>query len=119
MPNLPPALQPSMSTVGVATVILLLSGCDGGPALRHRPPAPSGRALPPPAAVTSATAVPRAPPPVEVASACPPSAALGSAVGLPERQGIGRGATLWALFFPTEPTLTTGQELKVVWRMTG
>jgi hypothetical protein len=38
---------------------------------------------------------------------------------LPERQGAGDGATLWALFFPTEPLLTAGKEIKVVWRMTG
>ncbi len=38
---------------------------------------------------------------------------------MPERQGAGDGATLWALFFPTQPELTAGQEIKVVWRMTG
>jgi hypothetical protein len=36
-----------------------------------------------------------------------------------ERQGAGNGATLWALFFPTEPVLTAGTEIKVAWRMTG
>jgi len=38
---------------------------------------------------------------------------------LPERQGAGDGATLWALFFPTGPEVTAGKEIKVVWRMTG
>jgi hypothetical protein len=38
---------------------------------------------------------------------------------MPELQGSGDGATLWALFFPTSPLLTAGQEIKVAWRMTG
>ena len=50
---------------------------------------------------------------------CPPNAQLGGSDALPERQGAGDAATLWALFFPTQPVLTAGQEIKVVWRMTG
>ena len=52
-------------------------------------------------------------------STCPPTAQLDGNGGLPERQGAGTGATLWALFFPREPVLTAGTEIKVVWRMTG
>jgi hypothetical protein len=52
-----------------------------------------------------------APPPT-----CPSTAQLGGS-GLPERQGAGDGATLWALFF--QGVVTAGQEIKVVWRMTG
>jgi hypothetical protein len=44
---------------------------------------------------------------------------MGGSGALPERQGVGDGATLWALFFPTEPVLAAGKEIKVVWRMTG
>lgn len=32
-------------------------------------------------------------------------------------EGIGERAALWALFF--SPTVQTGKEIKVVWRMTG
>jgi hypothetical protein len=49
-------------------------------------------------------------------STCPPTAELGGSAVLPERQGVGDGATLWALFFPAQPVLTAGQEFKVVWR---
>jgi hypothetical protein len=42
-----------------------------------------------------------------------------SSRGLPERQGTGVGATLWALFFLSGPQLIAGTEVKVVWRMTG
>ena len=38
-------------------------------------------------------------------------------MGFPERQGVGDGATLWALFF--SDAVIAGQEIKVVWRMTG
>jgi hypothetical protein len=38
---------------------------------------------------------------------------------MPERQGASDDATLWALFFPATPVLSAGQEIKVVWRMTG
>jgi hypothetical protein len=54
----------------------------------------------------------------------PPSAACPASIripaqnsSLPEMQGVGRGATLFGLFF--SPEATTGQQIKVVWRMTG
>ncbi|GAA2652626.1 hypothetical protein [Paractinoplanes durhamensis] len=34
-----------------------------------------------------------------------------------ERQGVGDGVTLWALFFGNR--VTAGREMKIVWRMTG
>jgi hypothetical protein len=48
---------------------------------------------------------------------CPRTAKLVGGSGFPERQGVGAGATLWALFFSDE--VVAGQEVKVVWRMTG
>jgi hypothetical protein len=52
------------------------------------------------------------------AQACPSSAKIDAGGrGIPERQGTGVGATLWALFFGA--TVIAGQEIKVVWRMTG
>jgi hypothetical protein len=41
-----------------------------------------------------------------------------TSAGIVERQGAGEdGATLWALFFA--PKAVAGQEIKIVWRMTG
>ena len=53
-----------------------------------------------------------------MASACASTADFAS-TGFPEMQGVGSGVTLWALFFPTDPQLMAGKEIKVVWRMTG
>jgi hypothetical protein len=53
------------------------------------------------------------------ASVCPATAEFGPSGGFPERQGVGKGATLYALFFPTGPAIVAGTEIKVVWRMTG
>lgn len=40
--------------------------------------------------------------------------------GLPEVQGIGRDATIYGLLFPSHPgPVRAGEELKIVWRMTG
>lgn len=40
--------------------------------------------------------------------------------GVPEVQGIGRDATIYGLLFPTHPgPIRSGDELKIVWRMTG
>jgi hypothetical protein len=50
------------------------------------------------------------------APTCPASADLGND-GLPERQGVGQDATLWALFFAQKAV--AGQEIKIAWRMTG
>jgi hypothetical protein len=36
---------------------------------------------------------------------------------MPEMQGVGRGVTLFGLFFSGQAT--AGQQIKVVWRMTG
>jgi len=40
--------------------------------------------------------------------------------GFPEVQGIGRDATIYGLLFPAHPgPVRAGEELKIVWRMTG
>jgi hypothetical protein len=83
---------------------LALVACDASPPSPSRGSASAGQ--------------PSAPAPVTT-STCPPTAQLTGSGPLPERQGAGDGATLWALFFPTQPLLTAGQEIKVVWRMTG
>jgi hypothetical protein len=83
---------------------LLLAGCTA-----DRP-----HAARPTAAVASATSgtTPAA------AATCPASAnLLPEGGGLAERQGVGQGATLWALFFA--PKAVARQEIKIAWRMTG
>ena len=90
---------------------LALAGCDATP----RPPSPSSypTSLGPGQRQASGLSA-QAP-----TSSCPPTAQLRDLAAVPERQGTGEGATLWALFFPTTPLLTVGEEVKVVWRMTG
>ncbi|MGP3954444.1 hypothetical protein ACTWPT_00495 [Nonomuraea sp. 3N208] len=39
--------------------------------------------------------------------------------GFPEVQGTARDAELWGLLFAKGPPLPRGQEVKIVWRMTG
>ncbi|TDD34189.1 hypothetical protein E1286_41130 [Nonomuraea terrae] len=39
--------------------------------------------------------------------------------GFPEVRGTSRDAELWALLFVKEAPLSRGQEVKIVWRMTG
>lgn len=87
----------------VAAVLLAVAGCTGAP--RHgadAPPAPA------PVTPTPSTA--------GGSAACPATAQVS---GLEERQGVGDGVTLWALLFPTDPTVTAGREIKIAWRMTG
>ena len=46
---------------------------------------------------------------------CPSDPDLGAGI----LQGRGQNATLWAMFFAPAGRLTTAQENKIVWRMTG
>lgn len=39
--------------------------------------------------------------------------------GFPEVQGTARGAELWGLLFIAKPPLARGEQVKIVWRMTG
>jgi hypothetical protein len=49
---------------------------------------------------------------------CPASARIPAQnSNLPEMQGVGRGVTLFGLFF--SPQATVGEQIKVVWRVTG
>jgi hypothetical protein len=91
--------------------LLALAACDG--ASRPSPRSSHPASLSPGPGSASAASLPA------MTSTCPPTAQLDNSGNLPERQGVGHGATLWALFFPTTPVLTAGQEIKVVWRITG
>jgi hypothetical protein len=60
---------------------------------------------------------PSSPPPPRAAPTCgAPGPSANGTVGFSEAQGYGPGVSLWALFFND---LKQGQEIKIVWRMTG
>jgi hypothetical protein len=87
-------------------LLLLAGGCSS--------PSPA-----PPAPIVPASPGPQVGDPTPPASStCPDSARIPARnSNLPELQGVGRGATLFGLFF--SPEATAGQQIKVVWRMTG
>jgi hypothetical protein len=104
--------------------VLVLTACSATPhTASARPPHASPAAASASASPAPATTSPPAPatPPAIAAThgPCPRTARLGgsSSSGFPEQQGVGVDATLWALFFGDE--VVAGQEVKVVWRMTG
>jgi|SRR4051812_4155005 hypothetical protein len=81
--------------------LLLAAACTSTPA--HAP-------TPAPAPGSAATSV--------ASPSCPASADLGAG-GLPDRQGVGTGASLWGLFFLDGRGIVEGTEVKIAWRMTG
>lgn len=85
----------------IATVVM--TGCDS---VGDNPSEPSPRT----STSGQQVAEPSAPP---TASVCPPTAQYTSS----DLEGAGDGATLWAMLFSMRPT--AGDEIKVVWRMTG
>ena len=100
--------------------VLVLTACSASPDTAS-PPAehasPASTSSTP--AIASATTPTTTPTVAATHGPCPRSARLGgdSSSGFPEQQGVGVDATLWALFFGDE--VVAGQEIKVVWRMTG
>jgi hypothetical protein len=94
-----------LAAIAVLVAGLLLAACTAD---RPHATRPTG------SVATAPTAAPAAQP----SATCPASADLGAAgAGLPERQGIGHGVTLWGLFFA--PKAVAGNEIKIAWRMTG
>ena len=89
--------------------LLAIAACDGTPRTQSEPP--SQKSPGPSQGPASGSSAPVAP------STCPPSAEVTGSGEMVERQGTGDGVTLWALFFSSP--VTVGQEVKVVWRMTG
>lgn len=82
-------------SLAVVSILAVAAGCTS-----TKPPARSS----PPATPTAA------------ACAAAPTPTPAPSFLLPEAQGVGRGVSLWALFFAE---LKRGQEIKIVWRMTG
>jgi hypothetical protein len=95
-----------MRRAGVILVCcVLLAGCTA-----DRPRTTRSTAAP--VASASPAATPAA------SATCPATADIrANAGGVTERQGVGQGATLWALFFAQKAV--AGQEIKIAWRMTG
>jgi hypothetical protein len=102
--------------------VLTIAACSATshPSSQAPPQSSSGTPSASSALVSSPPAVATSPAAGVTHGPCPGTANLGggsNSGGFPERQGVGDGATLWALFFTDE--VTVGQQAKVVWRMTG
>jgi hypothetical protein len=111
-------MRPATRRLAAATLLVLLTGCT--PEVTHRgDPAASQ----PTTATTVAEAPPKAGSRRLGAAGCrPPSPTTpwlqaGQQAGI-EVRGTSRGAELWALPFAPLP-LPVGEEVKIVWRMTG
>jgi hypothetical protein len=92
-----------MRRIGVILVCCtLLAGCTADRPHAARPTTP-----PNPATATTP----------EATATCPATADIRADGGVAERQGVGQGVTLWALFFAQKAV--AGQEIKIAWRMTG
>jgi hypothetical protein len=94
--------------VSALSLLVLVTGCSS-----------PDDSLPPPTSESIASPPPQMGDPTPPASmTCPASAKLpAQANDLPEMQGVGRGVTLFGLFFGSQ--VVAGQPIKVVWRMTG
>jgi hypothetical protein len=90
------------------SLLVLVAGCSS-----------PDQDLPLPTAEPTASPAPQMDDPTPPPSVnCPASAKIPAHDNdLPEMQGVGRGATLFGLFF--SPQAVAGQQIKVVWRMTG
>lgn len=111
-------MRPATRRLAAATLLVVLTGCT--PEVTHRgDPAASQPAT----VVAVAEAPPKAGSRRLGAAGCrPPSPTTpwlqaGQQAGI-EVRGTGRGAELWALPFAPLP-LPVGEEVKIVWRMTG
>lgn len=90
-----------------ALVVATLAACTGS---SHPRSSPHSAGSPSP----SASGV------VLGAAGCAPASPITARAIGPEIQGTGHGATLYGLLMPTKPMpVRAGEQLKVVWRMTG
>jgi hypothetical protein len=112
-------MRAAASLLAAGLLVVMVAGCTSG--VTHRATSAAPRA-------TSPTTVPTTRSPAGVqrfnAAKCrPPSPAkpwhpAGGGTGLIEVHGTARGAELWGLVFAAVP-LPVGQQVKIVWRMTG
>jgi hypothetical protein len=112
-------MRAATSLLAAGLLMVMAAGCTSGATDRATSATPRA---------TSVTTVPTTGPQASVqrfsAAKCrPPSPAkpwhpAGGGTGLIEVHGTARGAELWGLVFAAVP-LPVGQEVKIVWRMTG
>jgi hypothetical protein len=112
-------MRPAIRLLAAGALLALAGGCTPGVAHRAAPAAPQR---------TTVTTLPARPPQASTvrlgAARChPPSPAKpwhpsGGGSGLIEVHGTARGGELWGLVFASVP-LPVGQQVKIVWRMTG
>jgi hypothetical protein len=94
--------------VSALSLLVLVAGCSSPDQSPPRPPSES----------TASPAPQMGDPTPPASAACPATAELPAhANEMPEMQGVGQGATLFGLFFSAQAV--AGQQIKVVWRMTG
>ena len=102
------------STVIAGMGVAVACASCSGPS-PDRSAAGTAETLPTASATTSAASEP---PPSAEGRACDQTPIRTS--GFPEVQGIGRDATIYGLLFTSHPgPVRAGEELKIVWRMTG
>ncbi|TDD08803.1 hypothetical protein E1292_10825 [Nonomuraea deserti] len=118
------AVVAAVALAGCSTVAPASGSAPSGAASATATAVPTGAASPTPSDVASGVASPA---PSGVASGTPgPGRSDGCAEavapaggGFPEVQGTARDAELWGLLFVKKTPLHHGDEIKIVWRMTG
>jgi hypothetical protein len=107
-----PSSRPGRIRLAALCLVMGAASCTAGPDASG---APGAERRAPAGAATSSTAASTAP----VAAGCGSGAVTNSAAG-PELRGTGTGVTLYGLLMPTAPLpVRAGDEVKIVWRMTG
>jgi hypothetical protein len=108
-------MRPATRLLAVGILLALAAGCtrgEGDRGVGGAPPGGTARAAP---ATTQGWASSGR---FSAARCRPPSPTSRSDTGFVEVRGSARGATLWGLVFARVP-LPVGEEVKIVWRMTG
>ncbi|MEV0234202.1 hypothetical protein [Nonomuraea sp. NPDC050786] len=99
----------------MVAMLLLVAGCSAGTGA----PAPTSASAPVARSPVPSSDIPAiTPSPTATRAVCnETSVILGG--GFPEVRGTARNAELWGLLFAPGPPLASGEEIKIVWRMTG
>ncbi|HZD72327.1 MAG TPA: hypothetical protein VE776_00285 [Actinomycetota bacterium] len=111
-------MRPVTRLLAAGTLLVLAAGCTRGEGDREAGGAPSGGVAPVAPAAPVTTQVWASTGRFSAARCRPPSPTSRSDTGFVEVRGSARNATLWGLVFARVP-LPVGEEVKIVWRMTG
>ena len=108
----------SVAAVGLAAAAAsLTAGCSGSSTASttssSQPPVTTSVATPPASSPQFDTSVP-----TTSANACESTPVEDTGLG-PEIHALSTDASVYGLLFPIHPTLRAGDQLKIVWRMTG